>query len=541
MILAACVSAQTGTNLNFDVKSEFVPTIKDAVKFSDVPEITDTVKRVTNIKYEIASRPVFPRYQVQALQPAKIQNEPLPKLYHALLKGGYSFLYTMPYGELWLSNTRSREVNYGAHLRHLSSTTHLSGTGYGGFAENAIGVYGKQFYKKHTLSGEFNYSSDAYHYYGYDTSVKKLSVAQTRQRYQLLEPRLRLISHYTDSSQINHDVSFSYYNLQNLHNERENNIRLKAAGAMFINKEKFNLDFLTDYYNHRQNHDTLDDLIVSLTPSFEANGKKWHIDIGATGTLDNFRGKNSFYFYQQFNAYYDIYENLIVPYISYSGGLIKNSMRTLTTENPFADTSLHYRNTDNKRTIAVGLRGNLSSNTAYDVRASYAVLDSLYFFAIDYPNTDGAANHFRVLYDNATLFSLSGQVKYQMREKIHFIAKGGYYLYETKQLERPYHKPEFDMTFSAVYNLRSKIIVRGDVYFAGNQWALTKVQESPQVLKPKVINGWADLNLETEYRYSKMLSFFARFNNIASQRYYRWERYPSQRFSFMIGFTFVPF
>ena len=76
----------------------------------------------------------------------------------------------------------------------------------------------------------------------------------------------------------------------------------------------------------------------------------------------------------------------------------------------------------------------------------------------------------------------------------------------------------------------------------GKQWALTQgYDNNALVLKPKQINGWADINIEAEYRYSKMLSFFARVNNIANQRYYRWERYPSQRFNFMIGLSFVPF
>jgi hypothetical protein len=533
--------AQTGTNLNFDVKSTFVPTIKDAVKFSDVPEIADTVKRVTDIRYGINSKPVFPKYAVQPIQPAKIQNEPLPKLYHSLLKAGYSPLYNMPYGEFWFNNVRSKEMNYGAKLRHFSSTTHLSDVAYGGFAENFAQVYGKRFYKKHTLSGEFNYSNDAVHYYGYDTSDVKISIARTRQRYQIIEPKLQLISHYTDSTHVNHDIGLSYYNLQNLHNERENNIRLKGAAGMFINKEKLNVGFLTDFYNHRQDHDTLNDLIATLAPSFEANGKKWHIDLGVAVTLDNFRGKNSFYFYPQLNMHYDIYESLIIPYATVSGGLLKNSMRSLAAENPFVDTSLNYRNTDNKFTVGGGLRGNLSSNTSYDVRASYSRLDSLYFFVNNFSDPADAYNRFSVVYDNATLFSLTGQVKYALREKINFIAKGGYYLYETKQLTRAYHKPDFDMNLAVIYNIRSKIIVRTDLYFMGNQWALSRNNDLLSPVKPRVIDGWADLNLETEYRYSKMLSFFVRLNNIAGQRYYRWEQYPSQKFSFMVGLTFVPF
>jgi outer membrane receptor protein involved in Fe transport len=84
--------------------------------------------------------------------------------------------------------------------------------------------------------------------------------------------------------------------------------------------------------------------------------------------------------------------------------------------------------------------------------------------------------------------------------------------------------------------------LRADIFIRGTQWARTQgVEKDLVVLKPKQINGWADMNVEAEYRYSKMMSFFARFNNIANQRYYRWERYPSQKFNFMVGLTFVPF
>jgi outer membrane receptor protein involved in Fe transport len=121
--------------------------------------------------------------------------------------------------------------------------------------------------------------------------------------------------------------------------------------------------------------------------------------------------------------------------------------------------------------------------------------------------------------------------------------KGNYYLYKPKNLERPYHKPDYDITLSALYNLRSKIIIKGDIFVIGNQWALTQVQDSVGAysLKPKLLNNLVDINLGAEYRYSKMLSFFVNFNNIANMRYYRWERYPSQRFNMMIGLSFVPF
>jgi hypothetical protein len=546
IIINLCLLA---VSLRAQVKNEFLatsifePTIKDAIKFSDLPEIKDSVKRIDKIRYGIASAPLFPKYEVQPINSAKMQNEPVSKLYNSLLKVGYGPIYNMPYGEFWAANTRSREMSYGAHLKHFSSTTHLKEAGYGGFSDNLASVFGKKMYKKHSLTGDFNYERNVLHYYGYDTTLNTITDRNfTRQRYQLIEPKLRLLSHYTDSTHINHDINLSFYNLTNLNYEAENNIRLNTIGSMFVNTEKLNLNFVTDYYNHKQSNDTLSNLIMSLNPSFEARGNKWRADIGLRATLDHFKEATRFYFYPQIDAEYDIYEHIIIPYAGINGGLIKNSMRSLTRENPFMDSTLRYANTNNKYNVFAGLKGNLSSNTSYDTRVSYAQYDSLHYFIINYSGNDLMNNRFTTAYDNTSLLTVSGQLKYQLKEKFNIIGKGNYYLYKPKNFERPYHKPEFDMTLSGIYNIQSKIIIRADLFFVGRQWALTQSFDSTgKVFKPKQLKGWADLNLEAEYRYSKMLSFFARFNNIANQRYYRWERYPTQRFNFMIGLSFVPF
>lgn len=538
---AVATMAQTGLqDLNYQAESQFEPTIKDALKFSDVPEIKDSVAPIKDIKYGITSKPVFSKYEAQRIDAAKLQNEPLNKLYHALLKAGYGPIYNMPYAELWLSNGRSKETAFGARLKHFSSKAHLKDVGYSGFADNFAGIYGKRFYKRHTLSGDLNYENNLVHYYGYDTSLHHLTDDFTRQRYQLVEPKLQLQSHYTDSSHINHNLQLGYYNLQNLYEESENNVKFAAFGDFFLNKEKLNVNFLTDYYNNKQANDTFNDVIVSLNPSFEANGKKWHADMGLTATLDNLKNVSRFYFYPQLNIHYDIYENLVIPYVGIEGGLQKNSFRTLSRENPFVDTTLNYKNTSRTYNLFGGLRGNLSSSTSYDAKVSYAQFKDMHFFMIDYNAPNALYNQFDVVYDDASLLTISGQIKYQASEKLHIIGKGGYYIYKTKTLTRAYHKPDYDLTLSSIYNLKSKIILRADLFFVGQQWALSPNSDNI-ALNPKTIPGWADLNLEAEYRYSKMLSFFARINNIANSRYYRWERYPSQRFNFMLGLTFVPF
>jgi hypothetical protein len=536
--------AQSNLNdLNFKAESEFQPTIKDAVKFTDTPEIKDSVKRFNNLQYGIQSNPIFPKYQVEPINAAKMQNEPLTKLYHSLIKAGYGPIYNMPYGEAWINSTRSREMLYGAHYKHFSSMSHLQDVGYSGFSDNEAEVFGTKFIKKHSLSGEMNYKRNVVHFYGFDTTMSKISDKNfTKQRFQLFEPKLQLKSHYTDSSKINHNIQLSFYNLQDLYYAAENNVKLKTELNTFINKENFHVNVLADYYNHKKPKDTINDFIFSLNPYFEANGKKWHADLGLAATGDFFNKHNKFYFYPQLNVNYDVYQSMIIPYAGVTGGLQKNSFRSLTNENPFINSQVNYANTNNKLNVFGGLKGNISSTTSYDANVAYSMYDSLHFFVIDYSGNTALDNKFKVIYDNATLLKVGGAVKYQYKEKMNIIAKGNYYLYTPKTLAKPYHKPTYDITLSGLYNLKSKIIIKADVFMIGNQWALTQKQDSPgsYSMAPKLLNYMVDVNVGAEYRYSKMLGFFISFNNIANMRYYRWQQYPTQRFNMMLGLTFVP-
>lgn len=543
-VAAVAQPTGSGTNQTFTTTSVFEPSIKDAVMLTDLPEIKDTVKKISNINYGIQSYPLVSKYEVIPIDAAKMQNEPLAKLYRSLIKAGMGS-YTTPYAEFWVSSLRTRDVAYGLHFKHLSSSAQLKGVGFSGFSDNEADIFAKKFYKKHTLTGEFNYKRNVVNYYGYDTSEFKVDKSFIRQQYQLFEPIVTLQSHYTDSSHINHQIKASYYNYADQRHASENNIRLNTLFNTYINKERLFVALDVDYYNHKLPNDTFNNAIIKLNPYFDAHGKKWKADIGLAGALDifNSQGDAKFYFYPQLNAQYDVYESIIIPYAGINGHLKKNSFRSLSLENPFIKNTFDYKNTNTKFNIYGGLKGNLSSNLSYDASAKYDVVENMVFFVVDYDTMPSINNQYKVIYDNTNQLTVSGQLKYQYKEKLHVIAKGNYYNYQTSTLTRAYHKPDFDVTLSGIYNLKSKFIVKADIFVVGNQFALTQKKDTANkyYTEPKLLDGFFDANLGFEYRYTKMLSFFANFNNIANMRYYRWERYPSQRFNLMVGLTFVPF
>jgi hypothetical protein len=47
-----------------------------------------------------------------------------------------------------------------------------------------------------------------------------------------------------------------------------------------------------------------------------------------------------------------------------------------------------------------------------------------------------------------------------------------------------------------------------------------------------------NINLNAEYKYTRILSFWVKLNNISFDKYYEWANYPSMRFLGLIGFTY---
>jgi hypothetical protein len=530
----------------------FKPTITDANKISDNPEVSDSTKKIPVGPYTIDSKRINTPFSVEPIIPAQISGEPLTKLYNGLVKIGMGN-YTTPYGEVWYNHLRSKEIAYGIHLKHLSSSPTYknyenTGTfskpsfknyGYAGYSDNQIGLYGKKFLKEHTLSGTFDYQRNVFHYYGYDATINKLAKDETVQRFNLFSASAELRSHYAKPERFNHDIRLSYYNLMDLYKSSENNIKADGFLQTAVSGETLKIKALVDYYNYKTKSDTTDNTIIALNPNFIASGEKYHASLGVTAAMD-ILGKSKFYFYPNVELSYNIFEDIIIPYAGVTGGLKKNSFKVITDENPFVRSALTTANTNTKYDFYGGLKGTLSSRIAYTTRVSYVSVNNMMMYVNDF--SDVLQNKFDVIFDDAEVLNVRGEVSYQNREKLRINLRGDYYNYKMKTELRAWFKPQVEITLSANYNLKDKIVVRADFFYIDNQFAKT-FEKDPLVIGgnkvvAKELKGVFDANLGIEYRYTKKLGFFLNFNNIASQSYNKWYRYPTQRFGFMAGLSY---
>jgi hypothetical protein len=221
----------------------------------------------------------------------------------------------------------------------------------------------------------------------------------------------------------------------------------------------------------------------------------------------------------------------MIPYFGIEGMLEENNFSKISRENMYIMPGLSVKNTNHKIIGYIGLKGNYYSRLSYNLGFNYTISDNMYFFIND---TAGiAGNKFIIEYDDAERVNFLGEMIFRPLDKLSFTLKGNYYHYNLDSLEHAWHKPVGDVSLFAEYNLKNKILLEGSVIYIGPRYA-----RSVQGTAVK-LNGYTDLSLGLEYRYSKVLSAFIRVNNILGMNQEPWLYYPGMRLNALFGFTYA--
>jgi len=222
---------------------------------------------------------------------------------------------------------------------------------------------------------------------------------------------------------------------------------------------------------------------------------------------------------------------VLVPYLGLDGKREVNNYRKIIFENPYLKPGTRVRDSEYALIGYAGLKGRFSSKLTYNIKASYSRIDSMYFYE-NYTG-DTLRNQFIPVYDNVSLMDIGGEFTWHQSDKLQFLVKAGYFKYEMDTLQKAWHKPAFQISCGAGYNIRDKILTTANIFFTGSRYA-KGINQDPIEMKP-----YLDANLAIEYRYTKILSFFLRLNNLTAAKYQIWNQYPVQRFQFLVGFSYA--
>lgn len=532
--------AMMGQQKEVRVVKPYSPTLSGAEKIELLPSMDETIEfDIPSITYELYPKRYESQFRVEPIMAARMVKMPLQRLYKSQLTLGFGN-YLTPLAELNINQLRSRNGTFGVHLKHHSMNGKVKLDNDlkapAGFNENELDVYGSRFLKNSVFDYSLGSSYNSYVHYGVNPELDTILEREDAVNpYFMAEGKLGLHSMHADSFHINYKASLEYHYFTHEFDQAEHG----GKAEVNFNKKLRVLDIAGElggvWLGHYPDWDTLvgNQTIFWFNPSVSKGTSQWRFTAGVNfyGEMNNELFTPHLYPRAMFQ--FHMVKEIIVPYFGVDGYLETNSYRQIVEENPYIVPSLAVRPTNNKMIGYLGLKGHISDVVSYNLKASYSIIDDAHFYVND--NSNPLMNQFTVVYDDVTLGTLHGELTVQPGDSWKVFLKGNYYSYITMVNEdRPWNKPEFDISLQARYNMGDKIILNAGMYTIGSRY----YQDYNFALE-ETLPLTFDLNLGMEYRYSKLLSFWVRFNNMTAQSYYLYNQYPSYKFRVMLGFSYA--
>ncbi len=542
VFISSIVAAQPGNN-KIIIQGKFTPSIDDASKVNTSPILKDTVYKTPNFDYKIKERKLDIPFKIVPIRPAKLVGEPLNKLYANYVALGIGN-YLTPYFEFYHSKLRSRDIKYGIHLKHFSSAGKINDYAFPAWSQNIAEVYGSKFWKKSVLSANIGYKRDVNHFYGFKPELYPDSLlpedVDIAQRYNFVNADIHWYRYRMRKSEMNYDIKTSYYFLNDFYRNSEHNVAVNGFfdwGTSFYNKfkkERLGFELKESFYSNIW--DTLPTHITNLIDikpyyNFEFGQLSAHIGANMQVKTDTS---------SIINFFPDVKLNLAaIPNVLYfnfnlTGGQYRNTMKSFSDENPFIISQIPLDFTTQKYQVNFGLGSSISKSLNFDFQLYYSQYEHAPLFITD-TNTM-YNNQFTVVYDDYDELKFQAAITYRLHEKLQFLLRGNYYVYNMNSELFPWHKPSYDVSLTGNYNIQNKIFIKAAFISYGESYA--PVWENG-VQSTATIKAWMDLNFGIEYRYRKKLGIFVNFNNVTASRYYRWYNYPSYKFNVLGGFSYI--
>ena len=531
--------AQEEIDKRVQVVRAYRPEVKEAYKINELPEITDTTQTEAEFDYYLLPKRVETKFDVDPIPAATMVSEPITELYGSYVKLGLGSKMA-PVAEFSITNKRSKKRSYGALLRHHSSPGKVSMPDeervFAGYSVNKAELFGKQFFERSVLELDLGVNSNTRYFYGYNTQIDTTLLKDNiKQNFTNLGFSIGYNSTYTDSSHINYDLQVEGNHLNDNFNTTENRLHFTGDFDKFVGDFHVGLDAGYTHINHQSQQDTLDNNLIKFSPWIARYGNGWRIQGGINFFTDIVDGNGKPRLYPTARMEYDMVDQYFIPYGGVDGKLTLNSYKNVTRVNPFIVPGLHIENTNYNMIFYAGLKGHMGPSTYYNVKMEYTFFDDMYFFVNEIANTDGVGNQFNVVYGDGEMLNLFGELSVELSDELNIRLEANYYDYVMYDQAKPWHKPNYDLTFSARYDLRDKIILQGDLFMGGRRW----IKPPMRYEDPVKLEGYADANLGLEYRYSKVLSGYLKFQNLLGNNYSIYNNYPVYGLHAYLGITYA--
>ncbi|UKJ08945.1 hypothetical protein [Solitalea lacus] len=525
--------AQKKLEEEIDVVRPYKPVLGDAIKIRRNPDFNDDNTAKPVLQYTQFDRQFTQNGNVSKVNPQQLpaEGKAVLPLFHAKLGGGN---LSGALGEFFFNSAQSPTEQYGFYYQAYSAKGDIQNQNY---SKNNVGLFGKFINQSITTTASLNYRQNNNYFYGYDHSLIQLDKKDILHKLNNFNGEVELASNIDPNKTLSYAVKLGGYAFSDNYSAKESNVFLNTflgnefdtfGGHLALNLDLNNYKDVIQQKNH----------FFRLNPYVTLGKERLQSRLGLN-IVTNFGDRSSFKIYPNVSTEFQAIDKYLTFFGGLTGDIQKNTLRDLSTRNPFMDANIALQNSNERMKVYAGLKGTIVTGLGFKLQFSHSSIDSLPFYVNNYPNPangpDISSNKYYVVYSGkkSQRSSISGNLEYAASERLRLGFEAVYNNFDLNDIAQPWLTPKYRINISGTYHPINNLTFTADLFNVGEQNALVDAQTNEY----KTLSGYTDLNIGFNYRFHKNFGAFANANNILGKKYDQFLNYQSFGFNFIAGIS----
>lgn len=471
------------------------------------------------------------------IRPLRLKDEALSRMYGNSLTAGFgNFTSFLVAGSI--STKRNKNKLLGADFYWRSFGKGPVEDNHSASSAARIKLFGKHIGNTTTAAGDVSYQNDRGYFYGY-TPAAEFDRDKIRQNYERIG--LQGSIENTKKTDFNYLVAGGYNYLKDAYVSSESEATMVFSGDYKIKNNSAVL-FTSDIFFINRKDSAFSDsrILVHLKPAYRFMLKdNLELTIGLNMAVRNDApsGTGNVNIYPHAKALYS-FSDKANAFVILTGDMDKVNLHTLSAENLWLNSNNTLIHTNRSLDFQGGVEGKLGQKLTAKGGVSFATLKNLYFYQNERNDLNLAGNQigisfdkFNVVYDNSTQrFNPFGEIAFSQTDAMAITLRADYFNYRTEAVADAWHRPTYRLDAQFRYNIYSKIVLQAGFIGQGGMKAL-----DPTTGLTVNLDAAMDLNFKVRYFFSKQVSAFVHLDNLLSNQYPLYLRYPARGFQGLVG------
>ncbi len=539
-----------------NITRTYEPTISEARKPDFRPTIQDTLQVQPSFDYRIVPVQLSMSFRPEPIRAAKLIPSREEYRYGNFIRLGFGTNIS-PLVDVRLFHTYKRSWKLGLEAKHESAFPKFSLNDkdyYPHFNRSELKMTGTRFHHRNQIRTEIGFVSEGAPFYGFDfdSGIIPAFDSLSNRQVSVLNAAAQFKSLNLSRNYFKIDYDFDYYFLFDNAETREHGVSLGAMATKGLRSYDLNLPLKLELFHWTNPDSTRTNVNIRFNPFVSKEKDEWKAILGLnSATKLDANDEWRFFIYPNLQFEFALAEEYLHSYFGFTGEMKDNFFFSTYSDNPFVSGSYWLKPTEIRKNIFVGVRGLITSQLKYHVKASYLEYRDLMLYRGEWNTMN--TYQFQPLYTNADRFNGLLEVTYSFKNDLQVglvLNYDQYFSFSQPQefpnsaIESPYFIPNWNGNLFARYDYNQYLSFSTDFTFLSNRTALNLSTYDPlgmpilPIFMEENLGEVYQWNLGVDYKYNSKVTAFLKLENLLGQKYWIYDNYPSQGFRARIGVSY---